>query len=343
MPVRSYMQPQITLSIEHTDALAIDGDVLASKYADGFYGVGAAIAQKLAQQGIDIESQMPQPGSFRIFETCSAINSPQVIFINVGFLYDFQYKEIREFSRLVLESLTQSNTQTSRLIMTLHGVGYGLDEIEVLESEIAGLMDAIAAGNYPRGLKSIVFAERNLSRARRLKAALDKLLTSGEILIPGLSSFNTFGHHVSNRLRNVGYESGSKAHVFVAMPFAEEMDDVYHYGIQGAVKAAGFLCERADLSSFTGDVMNWVKQRIESATLVIADLTGANANVYLEVGYAWGCKRPTILLIRDSKDLKFDVRGQRCLKYKKIKELEALLQQELEQLKQSDPDSTSMR
>ena len=42
------------------------------------------------------------------------------------------------------------------------------------------------------------------------------------------------------------------------MPFAEEMGDIYDYGIHGAVKeaAAGFLCERADLSSFTGDVMD---------------------------------------------------------------------------------------
>jgi hypothetical protein len=32
------------------------------------------------------------------------------------------------------------------------------------------------------------------------------------------------------------------------MPFAPEYDDLFHYGIQGAVHAAGFLCERADLA-----------------------------------------------------------------------------------------------
>jgi len=71
------------------------------------------------------------------------------------------------------------------------------------------------------------------------------------------------------------------------MPFAEEFDDVFHYGIQGAENKAGYLCERADLESFTGDVMNWVKKRIETSDYVIADMTKANANVYLEVGYAW--------------------------------------------------------
>jgi nucleoside 2-deoxyribosyltransferase len=98
--------------------------------------------------------------------------------------------------------------------------------------------------------------------------------------------------------------------------------------------AAGYLCERADLSVFTGDVMEWVKKRIASSSLIIADLSNANPNVYLEVGYAWGCGKPTVLLVRDPAELKFDVKGQRCLVYKKIKDLEESLRKELETLQQ---------
>ena len=50
----------------------------------------------------------------------------------------------------------------------------------------------------------------------------------------------------------VGHDSREKPHVFVAMPFAEEYADRFHYGIRGAANATGFLCERADLASFTG-------------------------------------------------------------------------------------------
>ena len=71
--------------------------------------------------------------------------------------------------------------------------------------------------------------------------------------------------------------------ILVAGFVSEEMDDVFHYGIQGAVNAAGFLCERADLSTFTGDVLEWVKNRIERASLVVADLSDANPNVYLDM------------------------------------------------------------
>ena len=81
--------------------------------------------------------------------------------------------------------------------------------------------------------------------------------------------------------------------------------------------------------------MQWVRDRIKTAKLVVADLTDGNPNVYLEVGYAWGCNVPTVLLIKNAKQLKFDVRSQRCLPYKKIKDLEQALAKELNELKQN--------
>ena len=113
------------------------------------------------------------------------------------------------------------------------------------------------------------------------------------------------------------------------MPFADEMSDLFHYGIQGALNGAGFLAERADLASFTGDVMEWVRTRISSANLVVADLTSSNANVFLEIGYAWGKGIPTVLIAKHTEVLKFDVRGQRCILYSSIKDLEEKLEREL--------------
>ena len=78
--------------------------------------------------------------------------------------------------------------------------------------------------------------------------------------------------------------------------------------------------------------MAWVRDRIASSKLLVADLTGANPNVYLEVGYAWGCKIPTVLLVKDSAELKFDVAGHRCLVYKSIAQLEESLKRELKVL-----------
>ena len=76
-----------------------------------------------------------------------------------------------------------------------------------------------------------------------------------------------------------------------------------------------------------------MKERIDSARLLVADLSTANPNVYLEVGYAWGKGIPTVLVARDTADLRFDVKGQRCLVYKNsIKKLEESLTKELKNL-----------
>jgi hypothetical protein len=80
-------------------------------------------------------------------------------------------------------------------------------------------------------------------------------------------------------------------------------------------------------------VIAWVKDRIGSAALVVADLTAANPNVYLEVGYAWGRGVNTVLLVAQGEDLKFDVRAQRCLIFRSIRHLEELLTAELKALK----------
>ena len=87
------------------------------------------------------------------------------------------------------------------------------------------------------------------------------------------------------------------------------------------------------MDTFTGDILERIKLRIETAALVIADLTAANPNVYLEVGYAWGKERPTLLISKKSGDLKFDVRGHRCLIYKSINELAKKLEADLMQMK----------
>src|SRR5260370_1274867 len=93
------------------------------------------------------------------------------------------------------------------------------------------------------------------------------------------------------------------------MPFKKEMDDVFYYGIQQPLHTAGLLCERVDKDIFSGGIMEYVRNRIETSAVVVAELTGGNPNVYLEVGYAWGKGRPVILVARDEKELHFDVRG----------------------------------
>jgi hypothetical protein len=322
----------IPIKILTGDATRISVDVLALKYAQANYGLDKLVISILTDGGRDPALMRPKTGGFRLVDGVPELAARQVLFIGVVPLYSFGYQEIREFSRRVFSTLAGSAPDTQRVALTLHGAGYGLDELEAFESEVAGVVDSIRTLDFPEGLSEIIFVERNRGRAIRLEKRLKELLPSGTISAAPMDRGSESRPEDSERLRSAGYSSKSKEHIFVAMPFKKEMNDHYHYGIQSAVHAAGFLCERADLSSFTGDVVQWVRDRIRTAKLLVADLTDGNPNVYLEVGYAWGCNVPTVLLVKDTKDLKFDVRSQRCLTYENIQELEQSLKKELKEL-----------
>jgi hypothetical protein len=123
--------------------------------------------------------------------------------------------------------------------------------------------------------------------------------------------------------------------VFVAMPFAVEMEDVFYYGIQRAIDANGLKAIRIDKSVFTGDILEQIKRNISTSVAAVIELTGLNPNVHLELGYAWGKGIPCVLLLKDGGDLCFDVRGQKCLVYRTIKDLEMALTEELARLKEN--------
>lgn len=321
------MESSIRVIVEADDATRYRTDVLVLKHAQNLYGVDAAVYEELG--GNEAILKLPAVGEHLIAISRRGTGAERVLFVGVKPLRNFGYSEIRDFSRRAMSILAADSQKIRRVVFTIHGPGYGLDEIECFESELAGIVEAISQDDYPEHLEQIAFVERDVSRARRLSVVLSRLLPGGKLSRGGRGHLAGLDNPAKQALRTAGYGSAAKPRVFVAMPFADSMNDVFHYGIQGAINSAGLLAERADLSAFTGDVMEWVRARISGANLVVADLTDSNSNVYLEVGFAWGKGVPTVLLAKSSADLKFDVRGQRCILYSSIKELEQKLSKEL--------------
>jgi len=335
----------LEFAIENGDVGSFEADVVALKYAQSFYGVDKAVALALGQVGIAKQRLRPRSGDYRYVAARGCIRAPHVLFVGVPPLQQFGYRQIREFSASVLGILANEAPGTRHVAMTIHGPGYGLDEVEAVLAQFAGCLEAIKFGQLPVALDRISIVEINSLRVQRLRRAFDRSLGDVEYAsrVTTRWAYGLSVRQWDNALRepagsasaieSAGTESETKPHVFVAMPFRKDMDDVFYYGIQQPVHTTGFLCERIDQESFTGDILDRVKQRIETAAVVIAELTGANANVYLEVGYAWGKGRPTILLVKDAQELRFDVRGERCLTYERIKDLEESLTKELRELK----------
>jgi hypothetical protein len=116
-------------------------------------------------------------------------------------------------------------------------------------------------------------------------------------------------------------EPVKKKSVFVAMPFSEEFEDVYQFGIYSTIRRCGYMCEKVDESVFAGSIVDRIMDGIRNAEFIVADLTLEKPNVYLEVGYAWGMNKRVILVAREGQRLHFDLSHHKCLFYKTIGKL----------------------
>ena len=302
--------------------------MLVLKYAQAYYGADEVVAYLLTGTGEAASKIAPLPNKYVLLPSNGRIAAKQVLFVGVNSLSRFDYGQIRSFASYSMQILMAQTPKVKHIAMTMHGVGYGLDEREAFLAQIAGLLDALREGIVPSSLEHITIVERNQGRATRIKQIFEEYTDSE----PQWNNEHSFQKTLVESEIDAGSQSNTKPHIFVAMPFTEDMEDVYGFGIQGPVNAAGYLCERVDMTTFTGDILGRIKARIETASLVIADLTGANPNVYLEVGYAWGKDKPTLLIARKSDELKFDVRGQRCIAYKNISDLANKLKNDLVEL-----------
>lgn len=323
------MAAHIDIRVVEGDLLTTQVDLVCFKHAQSFYGADAAAVHRLRFTGLAEAEFAVLPGEARVVATSGALTAPRAAFLGTVRLGDLRYHELRLLAGRMLALGEREGART--LATTVHGVQSGLDEAEAVLALVGGFVDGFQRGSGDT-VGEVVIVESKPGRAKRMHAALANGLagTDGVTVRPdGFRVERRAGFRAAAPLASAGAASLAKPHAFVAMPFAPELDDAFHYGIAGPVTRAGLLCERVDQAVFTGLIIERIRERIDSARVVIADLSLANPNVYLEVGYAWGRARPTILLVRDVKELRFDVQGTRCLVYANIRQLEDLLTREL--------------
>jgi hypothetical protein len=161
------------------DPLELAADVLVLKYAQESYGVDELVMDRLEAVELLNRNILPNPDGSKLIETKGHLAAKFVLFVGVVALRAFGYEAIREFSKRALLSLAMTLPSASHVSFTLHGAGYGLDESEAFRAELAGILDAVEAGDYPPELKLITVVERNSGRARRLRTLLDDTLATG--------------------------------------------------------------------------------------------------------------------------------------------------------------------
>lgn len=93
---------------------------------------------------------------------------------------------------------------------------------------------------------------------------------------------------------------------FILMPFADEFEPV-HEAIRTAIESAGLEPLRADDIFSTRAGMEKILRGIAEAEVVVADMSGQNANVFYEAGIAHMAKENVVLLTQDRDDFPFDL------------------------------------
>jgi tetratricopeptide (TPR) repeat protein len=112
---------------------------------------------------------------------------------------------------------------------------------------------------------------------------------------------------------------------FVLMPFGKktdgagrvvDFDEVYKQLIAPAVRAADMEAIRADEEQVGGSIHKPMFERLMLCDYAVADLTGANPNVYYELGIRHAVRpRSTIILFAGGTPLPFDIANLRGLPY----------------------------
>jgi hypothetical protein len=102
---------------------------------------------------------------------------------------------------------------------------------------------------------------------------------------------------------------------FVMMPFGDWMDLYYQEVFIPSIKEAGMEPVRADELFSTGSVIEQIWEQISRAKVLLADLTGKNANVFYELGLAHAAQKPVVFTTGSLEDVPFDLRHLRVAAY----------------------------
>jgi hypothetical protein len=105
--------------------------------------------------------------------------------------------------------------------------------------------------------------------------------------------------------------------LFVLMPFSESVapQSLFFDVLQ---PLPGWEVIRADSDLSRPEIWCKICANIQSSRAVIADLSGANPNVFLELGLTWGLGKPFILLTQEIGKLPFDTRSFHVIRYQRM-------------------------
>jgi hypothetical protein len=117
-------------------------------------------------------------------------------------------------------------------------------------------------------------------------------------------------------------------------------DQVFKHVIEPIAEKHGYKAIRADQMSKPGSITTQIVDKILNAPLVVADLTGHNANVLYELAIRHVVRKPVVQIIQKGEALPFDIAQQRTipLDHKDLDSVEAAKQELSKQITAVEKD-----
>lgn len=124
------------------------------------------------------------------------------------------------------------------------------------------------------------------------------------------------------RLMEMQKRGRTSVFVFVAMWFAEQMNDIYNNAIEPAIREAGYKPIRVDRIEHVNRIDDEIIGRIKASRFIVADFTGHRQGVYFEAGMMLGLGRTVIWMCKDEEltASHFDTRQYNFINYKSVEE-----------------------
>lgn len=111
-----------------------------------------------------------------------------------------------------------------------------------------------------------------------------------------------------------------KEYCFVIQPYdGGDFDNRYDDIIKPALESCGVEAYRVDKDPYVEIAISVIEERIQDATLIIAEISMDNPNVWFELGYAMALGKPVIMLCDSmyrSEKIPFDISHRNVLIYR---------------------------
>ena len=82
------------------------------------------------------------------------------------------------------------------------------------------------------------------------------------------------------------------------------------------IEKAGFIAKRADDISKPTEIMVGIWESIQDASIILADLSEKNPNVFYELGLAHAIAKPVIMITPSMDNVPFDLQALRIIIFK---------------------------